>query len=288
MFVDQVAFFLTITVFFVLTIYIKLKETFFKSRINPNTAPSQPPFQNTTLRTTLNSYAGFNSVVICIGFITETYLYGARLLFNLLSVSIGYIVAFVILHPVVHGLDTVIKSPYEYLSQRYGDRRLMRVVPALCGLFFYLLFMSLHLWGCSVVLATILPQIPNLYVSTIVVGVFALTGSLLFGGFAQSLSMNLVQLAVLMSGLVAALVSTFGAGRNGKSVTDLWSMAQSFGRLKFVDTSGDLRTRYTVWNQTFSLPIPWVCVHLLMQPSFSKYRSIKGTFKHFFTEIVFL
>ena len=34
--------------------------------------------------------------------------------------------------------------------------------------------------------------------------------------------------------------------------------------------------RYTIWNQAFSLPIPWITVHILMQPSFTKYRSIIG------------
>ena len=54
----------------------------------------------------------------------------------------------------------------------------------------------------------------------------------------------------------------------------MWNLAEQFGRTNFVEKSSDLRTRYTIWNQVFSLPIPWVTVHLLMQPSFTKNRSI--------------
>ncbi len=137
---------------------------------------------------------------------------------------------------------------------------LIKIITALDGILFYIVFMALHLWGFTIILNTILPQIPTF-------------GSL-FEGFNQSFKMNTI--VSLLGGLIAALVSTFNSNKNNKSAQELWNLAVQFDRVNFVETSGDLRTRYTIWNQAFSLPIPWVTMHLLMQPSFTKYRSVIG------------
>lgn len=286
MLVDQICFFVIITIFFALNLFNKLSKCFKKARIkNSNESKSalknEPTTKsNETLKTLkfiLNSYASFNSIVICIGFISETYLYGGRLLMNLVSVSIGYLVAFFILHPVVYRLKSS-RTPFEYLQHRYRDNRLIRVIAALCGILFYLLFMSLHLWGCSIVLSTILPQIPYLFISTIVIGAYGTIGSI-FKGFNQSITINIIQIVLLLSGLISALVITFNSNKNNKTAGDLWEIAGLYNRRNFIEQSGDLRTRYTVWNQVFSLPIPWCTIHILMQPNFTKYRAIKGNAK---------
>ena len=280
MLVDQISFFSLVVIFIFVSVYTRIKKWINESRLinnNPQSIQSLavPNDKYKLLKTIISSYAAFNSVITCIGFLTETYLYGARLLLNILSITIGYIIAFLLLHPLVYNLDKSIKTPYEYLSQRYNNKLTIRIISALDGILFYILFMALHLWGCSIILSTILPQIPNFYISSAIVGVVATIGSF-FEGFNQSLKINLVQLTLLLSGLTAALVSTFSSNKNNKSASELWNLAEQFGRTNFVETSGDIRTRYTIWNQVFSLPIPWVTVHLLMQPSFTKNRSILG------------
>lgn len=278
MLVDQISFFSLIFIYLFIIIYAKIKKWTIKSRFHTNNVEGVTTQEASNenfklLKMTLNSYAAFNSVITCIGFLTETYLYGARLLFNILSVTIGYIIAFLILHPLIYNLDKSIKTPYQYLSQRYDNKLIIRIVSALDGIFFYILFMALHLWGCTIILSTILPQIPNFYVSSIIVGALSTFGSL-FEGFNQSYKMNLIQVSLLLAGLIAALVSTFNSNKSSKSASELWNLAEQFGRTNFVEKSSDLRTRYTIWNQVFSIPIPWVTVHLLMQPSFTKNRSI--------------
>ena len=96
MLVDQISFGVLTAIFFSITIYATLKEFLKKSRttstdneINSNENVSKqekkPADKFKLFKITLNSYAAFNSVVICIGFISETYLLGGRLLLNLLS-----------------------------------------------------------------------------------------------------------------------------------------------------------------------------------------------------------
>ena len=57
-------------------------------------------------------------------------------------------------------------------------------------------WIQLRKWGCTIILSTILPQIPNFYVSSIIVGALSTFGSL-FEGFNQSYKMNLIQVSLL-------------------------------------------------------------------------------------------
>ena len=98
MLVDQISFSVLTAIFFSITIFAKFKEFLHKSTFistsnqtnsNQNDSFQKQPKKSAEkfklLKTTVNSYAAFNSVVICIGFISETYLLGGRLLLNMLS-----------------------------------------------------------------------------------------------------------------------------------------------------------------------------------------------------------
>ena len=283
MLVDKIIFFIMTIIFISVNLFDKFKECYKKSRnktsltnvIQPEaTVTSKTKKRFNMLKFVLNSYASFNSVVVCIGYITETYLYGGRVLLNGLSISIGFLVAFFILHPVIYNLESI-KSPYEYLQYRYGNKRSIRVITAFFGNLFYLLFMALHLWGCSIILSSILPEIPQLYVSSIAIGIYGIIGSI-FKGFNQSVTVNLIQFILLISGLMSAIIISFNSNKNNKSPTELWEIAELYNRRNFINTNVDLTTRYTIWNQIFALPIPWCTMHIIIQPRFTKYRSIKG------------
>ena len=43
----------------------------------------------------------------------------------------------------------------------------------------------------------------------------------------------------------------------GNALSSYWNQAKNNSRLNFIISSSDLTVRYTVWNQLFSLPIPW-------------------------------
>ena len=93
MLVDQISFFTLTAIFFSLTIFAKLKLSIKKSRVNANQTDIDASKQETSktadrfqlFKFTINSYTAFNSVVVCVGYISETYLYGGRVIFNMLS-----------------------------------------------------------------------------------------------------------------------------------------------------------------------------------------------------------
>ena len=217
----------------------------------------------------------FNSVFILVGLITETYLYGGRVVGNLISMSIGYILAFTILNPFFYNLDKDIKSPYQYLEKRY-DNKTIRIISALVGLLFHLLFISLQLWGCATILATIFPKL-KLWIAILTIGSIS-TISSLFSGLKQSVKVSILQFILTMLGIISALVISFSYNQM-HSPAQLWEIADKFHRRNFIYVDTDLRTKYTIFNQLFSLPIPWCAVHAIYMPNFTKYRSISSKIK---------
>lgn len=237
---------------------------------NVTPTPKSVPY----IKQLVNSYASFNSSMIIVGFITETYLYGGRLMGNIFSVTIGYLVAFFLMQPLLLRLSKEsVKTPYEYFERRYNGSRLMRRLVAFLGLLFHVLFSSLFLWTCTTILCTVLPQI-NLWISQIVLGAYSLIGVFyLPTGYRQSLKIGVLQMILFLAGITGAVIITLTSVENG------WSLADQYGRLNFIFFDSSLTTRYTIWNQLFALPIPWCVMHVFMQPTFVKYRFQMGGFK---------
>lgn len=217
----------------------------------------------------VNGYMSFNSVVSFVGFLTETYYYGARLIINLVAVSIGYIFASLILQPFFY--DMGVKTPYEYLEKRYKNRVIVRVIVAFVAIIFHISFTTLFLWSNATILSTLFPEL-KLWQSIVIIGsvscAFAITGGLL-----QSLYVNIAQFTLFLFGILSSLIISMAS--NKVSLSDLWQIASENGRLNYVVTSNDLRVRYTIWNQLFSLPIPWCAFHGLLIPNVSRYKQIK-------------
>ena len=88
----------------------------------------------------LNSYCSFNSSVTYVGLVDETYYYGARLLLNAVSVGLGYLFSLLFLQPFLYSID--VKSPYEYLQKRYGDRIICRIICAINGVIFHVSYIE--------------------------------------------------------------------------------------------------------------------------------------------------
>lgn len=76
------------------------------------------------------------------------------------------------------------------------------------------------------------------------------------GGYTQSVKMVLFQFILFFVGTATAVLVTF-AGNKHKTASELWDIADQYGRRNFIDTSTDFVTRYTILSQVFSLPIPW-------------------------------
>jgi Na+/proline symporter len=203
--------------------------------------------------------------------LSESYMYGVRMVINIVSVTLGYLYAFFIVQPFMYSLDEDIKTPYQYFEKRYNSK-LIRSVSSFFGMLFYFSFLTLYLWGCTILLSTLIPQIP-FWLASLIIGIYSLIGSTI-GGFTQTTITNVVQFIILIVGLLAAIVLTIQTSKH--RLSELWEFASKNNRTRFIETDTDFRTRYTVVNQLVSLPIPWCSIHSLLLPNFMRYRAVKG------------
>ena len=226
----------------------------------------------------INYSVSFNSAFLVVGSMSEAYFYGVRMVGNILSVSLGYVYAFAFVQPFMHSLDDDIKTPYQYFGKRYRNNIYVTAISAAAGMLFYFSFLTLYLYGCAILLTTLIPEV-SIWMSSTIIGSYSVLGSLL-GGFTQSTKTNLAQFFILLLGLFfCTFYSIFKSNEHSSSLSKLWSLAQKNKRTVFIDTHVDLSTRYTILNQTTSLSIPWTAMHALLLPSFIRYRSIKHRLK---------
>ena len=217
----------------------------------------------------INSYSSFNSVITYVGFVAEAYYYGARLIMNVVAAGIGYIISLFLLQSLFY--DLRVKSPYEYLEKRYANRIICRLVSAFVGIIFHISYSTLFLYGNATILSTIFPEC-ELKLSLTIIGCISAIFAL-FGGFCQTVVINFFQLILFLFGISAAL--SIAIELPGDKLSYYWELAKKNNRLNFVVTTGDFRTRYTIWNQLFSLPIPWCAFHAILVPNFTRYKQIK-------------
>jgi Na+/proline symporter len=240
--------------------------TAFLNLLRTNKKTTKDPKQFEIL---INSYSSFNSVITYVGFVTETYYYGARLLMNIVAASIGYVISLFLLQPLFYDLQ--IKSPYEYLQKRYANRIICRLISSFIGIIFHVSYSTLFLYGNATILSTIFREC-DLALSIIIVGCLSALFAL-FGGFLQTVFVNFFQLLLFLFGALSAL--SIAIELPGDKLNHYWNLAKQDNRLNFIVTSGDLRTRYTIWNQLFSLPIPWCAFHAILVPNFTRFKQIK-------------
>ena len=223
------------------------------------------------IKAIINYCVTFNSSFLIVGSLSESYLYGVRMMINIVSVTLGYLYAFFIVQPFMYSLDEDIKTPYQYFEKRYNSK-LIRSVSSFFGMLFYFSFLTLYLWGCTILLSTLIPQIP-FWLASLIIGIYSLIGSTI-GGFTQTTITNIAQFLILIGGLLAAIVLTIQTSKN--SLSELWEFASKNNRTDFFDLSTDITVRYKMLNQIISLPIPWCAIHALLVPNFKRYRAVKG------------
>ena len=285
--VEQILFIIITSITLTMSV-MKMKYRFKKAHWQNKSSSENMVKKPTRLKTIIyliNSYTSFNSTVPVVGVISETYLYGGRMLSNYISVSIGYFFAFFILQPFFFGLDKSIKTPYEYLEKRYGGRKSARAAGAFGGFLFYFGFMALHLWAAVTIAVTIIPGLP-MWLYFVVIGIFGLCGSV-FGGLVQSSKISAVQFVIVYVGFCVAIAVSLTSNPK-RTALEQWQLAGQHGQFNFITPKFDFTTRYTIYNQVLSLWIPWTTMHAIFGPSFSRYRSINGKTKSRFILIAHL
>ena len=222
----------------------------------------------------INYSVAFNSSFLIVGSMSEAYYYSITMVGNIFSVTLGFLYAFFIVHPFMHSLPPEIKTPYQYFEKRYRCT-FVRSMSALMAMFFYFSFLTLFLWGCTILLCTLIPEIP-FWLSSLIIGTYSIVGSSI-GGFQQATMINLTQFVTVIAGLLAAIIITITKSKN--SFQELWTFAYSQDRTNFFEMRTNIKIRYTLLNQLVSLPMPWTAVHSLLLPNFIRYRSIEGKLK---------
>lgn len=147
----------------------------------------------------------FNSAFLIVGGLSESYMYGLKMLPNIAAVMLGYVYAMLIVYPFMYSMD--IKSPYDYLKHRYGERTCVKFACISVAMFYYFSFGSLFLWGCTAIINVIMPQFFSLATANILLGLYSMSGSFL-GGYVQSTRTNVAQFSAIFFGLLFAMYMT--------------------------------------------------------------------------------
>lgn len=195
MFFDQIFFVLFISVFFAIT-FFKTYKSFIKPfvakptnlELKPKSAELMTPEELAKLekekarkklmdfcKIAVSVYTSFNSLMVFIGLISETFLYGAKMYSNFFAVTIAYVFVAITIQPFMYDLDKSITTPYMYLERRY-QCKYVRVAVALIGAFFYISFMSLFICAGGCILSTLFSDYLPIWQAEIILGVFSLLG----------------------------------------------------------------------------------------------------------------
>lgn len=154
------------------------------------------------MKSIINHSITFNSSFLIVGGLSESYLYGLKMLPNIAAVMLGYMYALLIVYPFMYSLD--LKSPYDYLKRRYGGRECVKVACVCLALAYYFSFASLYLWGCAAIVNVLVPESLSLGLANLVLGIYSVTGTLL-GGYIQSTKTNAAQFLAVFFGLLTAM-----------------------------------------------------------------------------------
>jgi hypothetical protein len=106
--------------------------------------------KNTFIKSVLNYCVKYNSAVLIVGGLAESYLYGIRVICNIFSILLGFLYALLFIQPFMISLKDEVHTPYEYFQKRYRNKTYVRVVVCLISQFYYFTFLTLYLWGCEV------------------------------------------------------------------------------------------------------------------------------------------
>ncbi len=174
----------------------------FNPVLSPSRSEAEPTKRTPFYKHVIASFVCFNSSILFVGFISETYLYGARLFANAISVGIGYLIAFLLVQPFMHGVTNVrIKSPYEYFQLRFSDSKPCRQIVAVCAFIFQILFSSLFLLAGSSIVCTLLAPNVDLWAASLVMGVYSTLGVLVLqNGYQQPLKISVLQFSLFLIG----------------------------------------------------------------------------------------
>lgn len=186
--------------------------------------PNQPVIKKNNfafkkyMKQIINYCVSYNSSILVVGSITESYFFSLTMMTNILAISLGYIYAVIFIHPftyryfdllfyfiicffhyfffLIFSLEKEIKTPFQFFEKRYRSKTI-RAVSAFIAMFYQFSFASLFLWGSTNMLCLLIPALP-FWLSIIILGVYSIIGSSM-GGYAQATYINLAQFLIVVT-----------------------------------------------------------------------------------------
>ena len=138
---------------------------------------------------------------------------------------------------------TRVFTAYEYLEQRFDLKT--RQLTALIFLIQRGLGAGLSIYAPAIILSTVLGW--SLTLTNIAIGLLVIVYTV-WGGTRAVNQTQQYQMAVMLGGMALALVFVFSKLPPSVTLGDAVGVAGVFGKMKLVDFSPSLTTRYTVWS----------------------------------------
>jgi Na+/proline symporter len=171
----------------------------------------------------------------------QAYESGMAFVQNYFGLPLALIIVAAVFIPLYHRLN--VYTAYEFLEKRFDFKT------RLLGAFLFLvqrgLAAGITIYAPAIILSTILEW--NLNLTIIIVGSLVIVYTVTGGTRAVSITQKF-QMGVMMGGMVVAFFMVVQLFPPEVGLVDALTIAGSMGKLKAVDFSFDLNTRYTFWS----------------------------------------
>ncbi|BFZ00829.1 hypothetical protein BsWGS_03870 [Bradybaena similaris] len=198
---------------------------------------------------TMSLFVTYQSAISLMGQPAEVYQYGPMYPMVYIGISLSYVVGYFIMIPVMYPLK--LTSLYEYLLLRF-ESQTVRMLSTVIGMVQTLFYMAVALFSPALALQTA-ASIP-LWLSVVIVGVIG-TVYTAIGGIKSVVWTDTFQTLVVFSGIFIILVT--GVVSVG-SVSEVWSLASTGGRLDATENNPDPRIRHSWWGALIGGIFMWM------------------------------
>ncbi|CAL1531976.1 unnamed protein product [Lymnaea stagnalis] len=184
----------------------------------------------------------FESSIMMLGLPAEAYVFGIQNIIGYFGFFVAQVLSVHMVVPLLHPLR--ITSAYEYLELRFQSRA-VRYLGTLMGMFTYVWYMGIVLFGPAVALEAVtgFPLWSSIFVISFVSVIYTT-----IGGLKAVVWTDVFQALVMFAGIFAILIKGTIDSGGPKAV---WDLADRGGRLNFFNFDPDPRVRHTFWNLFF-------------------------------------
>ena len=166
---------------------------------------------------------------------------GMRFIQFYLGLPLAMIVISIFILPKYYKLN--VHTAYEYLEQRFDVR--VRIVTAILFLLLRGLSASITLIAPVIILSTLFGW--SMLFTILMIGGFVIIYTMIGGSSAVSKT-QMQQMAIILSGLILAIILIYNKLPEGIGLKETFSIAGAAGKMNMIDLKFDLHQRYNIWS----------------------------------------